>query len=368
MKILHISGATGWGGNEQQMINVIPELRKFGVENIVFGIDNSLLQKECELNNIRFINARKNKLNTFINYRYLKTVVNEMKPDLIHLHTSDSLTVFTISDLLFGLKTNTIFSKKGMGNSSSVLSKFKYNYSGISSYFCVSKSVENEFRKILFKKNISKTVVIHDCVSLQIIKSDTDYNLRDKFSIAKDNLIVGNIANHTKAKDLDTFINVADYVINVVQKKEVRFVQVGEFTNLTSELLLKVKEKKLDDYLFFTDKIKNGNALNSQFDVFLMTSQREGGPTSVLEAMLIGVPVVSTNVGVLPEIIVDNENGFISPVKDYKDLVTKLVLLLSDQALQKKFKEVNKIKISNEFNSEYIANETYIEYQRILKK
>lgn len=368
MKILHISGANGWGGNEQQMINVIPELTKFGVENVVFGIDNSLLQKECEANNINFVNSQKKKLNKFVNYRYLKTVVNEVKPDLIHLHTSDSLTVFTISDLLFGLKTKAVFSKKGMGSSSSILSKFKYNYSGISSYFCVSQSVENEFRKILSKNNISKTAVIHDCVSLQILNSRTDYNLRNKFSIAKDKMIVGNIANHTKAKDLETFIGVVDYVVNVLKKKDIRFVQVGEFSKLTSELMARVKEKELEDYVSFTGKIKNANVLNSQFDVFLMTSQREGGPSSVLEAMLIGIPIVSTNVGVLSEIIVDNESGFISPIKDYKDLATKLILLLSDHSMQKKFKEISKIKILNEFNSEHIAKETYIAYQTIIEK
>ena len=45
MTILHISGARGWGGNEQQMIYCIPELEKLGCENIVFGFENSKLEK-----------------------------------------------------------------------------------------------------------------------------------------------------------------------------------------------------------------------------------------------------------------------------------------------------------------------------------
>lgn len=52
MKILHISGAKGWGGNEQQMIYLFLELRNQGVENIVFGIKDSVLQRYCNNMNI----------------------------------------------------------------------------------------------------------------------------------------------------------------------------------------------------------------------------------------------------------------------------------------------------------------------------
>ena len=366
MKILHISGAKGWGGNEQQMIDLIPELTKLGVANIVFGVENSQLQKECGMKNIFFVAARKNKLNKFVDYSYLKTIVKEINPDLIHLHTSDSLTVFAISDLLFGLKTKTIFSKKGMGESGSFLSKLKYNYSGVNSIFCVSRSVERDFSRVLYKKNKFKTTVIHDCVSLNILNSKQEINLRDKFTIKNESFIVGNIANHTRAKDLDTFINVVDYLVNELGRKEIVFFQIGEFSKLTSNLLEIVKEKKLENTIIFTGKIENASSLNHQFDLFLMTSQREGGPTSVLEAMLVGAPIVSTNVGVIPDVIEDGINGFISPIKDYKDLAKKIDLLLFDKTLQKKFIEESRFKIEKEFIVSKIANQTLTEYKKTL--
>lgn len=366
MKILHISGAKGWGGNEQQMIYLIPELTNLGVKNIVFGVENSQLQKECESRNISYVIAKKDKLNKFANYSYLKTIVKELKPDLIHLHTSDSLTVFTVSDLIYGLKVKTVFSKKGMGASGSFLSKFKYNYSGVNSIFCVSRSVEKDFSKILYEKNKFKTTVIHDCVSLDILNSKEVIDLRDKFAINKDCFIIGNIANHTRAKDLDTFINVVDYVVNELGRKDVVFFQIGEFSKLTSNLLEIVKEKELENSIFFTGKIENASSLNSQYDVFLMTSQREGGPTSVLEAMLIGTPIVSTNVGVIPDVIQNGNNGFIAPIKDYKVLAKKIDLLLLDENLQKKFSVESKSKIEKEFIVSKIAIQTLTEYKRIL--
>ncbi len=366
MKILHISGANGWGGNEQQIITIIPELNKMGVINIVLGIENSELSKRCSINNIDFLNVKGSKLNKYINYKYLKFLTEDIKPDLIHLHTSDSLTFYTVSDILFKLKIKTIFSKKGMGASGSFLSKFKYNYPGITSIFCVSKTVEKDFAKILTFKNKTKTTVIHDSVAINILNSVGDVNLREKYRIDKKHFIIGNIANHSRAKDIKSFINVVDYLVNDLNRKDVVFFQIGGFSKLSNEYFEFLKGKNLDGKIIFTDKIKDAYSLNPQFDLFLLTSQREGGPTSVLEAMLIGVPIVSTNVGVIPEAITDGENGFISSVKDYKDLAIKIELLLNDIELKDKFIKNSKLKILSEFVTTTIAKQTKSEYEKVL--
>lgn len=367
MKILHISGAKGWGGNEQQMLYLFPEFQHNGIDNIVFGMANSVLQKECSFLNIPFIEAKNEKLNKFSNYKYLKTIVKQINPDLIHLHTSDSLTVFTISDMLFGLKTKAVFSKKGMGTSSSFLSKFKYNYKGINSIICVSKSVQNDMGAILSEKNKSKITVIHDCVSLAIQNESPTIIIREKLSISKELKLVGNIGNHAKAKDLTTLIKTVDVVINQLNRKDIIFVQIGGFSKLTPELLELVKSKNIEKNILFLNKLDKASSVVNQLDLFLMTSEREGGPTSVLEAMLIGVPVVSTQVGVIKEVIIPGESGFYAPIKDSKELATKIIELLDDKVLQDKCIKNAKFLIENEFNSKVIAHETIALYKQIIE-
>ncbi|MCF7844304.1 MAG: glycosyltransferase family 4 protein [Kiritimatiellales bacterium] len=78
-------------------------------------------------------------------------------------------------------------------------------------------------------------------------------------------------------------------------------------------------------------------------NIFVMCSKSEGGPRSVLEAMGIGMPVIATPVGVVPEIIKDGVNGLITDGSE-KDLAEKIRYLLSDSALQKSMaKEATKI-------------------------
>jgi hypothetical protein len=71
-----------------------------------------------------------------------------------------------------------------------------------------------------------------------------------------------------RCKRFITFINVVDYLVNSLNKRCRLFFQIGEFTKLTAEFKSIVKEKKLESYIVFTDKIKNAFGLNSQFDTF----------------------------------------------------------------------------------------------------
>lgn len=367
MKVVHVSGAKSWGGNEQQLIDLIPELEKLNASNIVFGVGNSPLDKECRKKNIPFVVCKKSKLNKFSNYKFLKQVINEHKPDILHLHTSDSLTLYTISDLLYRLKTPIVFSKKGMGGSSSILSKFKYNYKNISSIICISERVRKEFSQILIQKNRNKLVVIYDAVAVSILGQKADFDLREKFDIPDSSLIIGSIANHTRAKDLDTLIDAADYLINRLNVKNVFFVQIGEFSKLTEGFKKRIDEKNINNQFIFTDKLYQAYRFNQQFDVFVTTSEREGGPTSALEAMFFEKPVVSTNVGILSEVIKNGENGYISEVRDYVGLAENIKTLTLDPEKRKNIVKGNKSLIMKNNSADVIAKKTLQLYKDIIK-
>ena len=366
MKVLHISGAKSWGGNEQQIIYCIPELNKIGVESIVFAIKDSILGQQCIDSEIPLFAVKKGKLNTISNYRYLLDIIKEVKPDLIHLHTSNSLTFYVFFNFFAILNLKIVFSKKAISASISIISKYKYNYKKIDSIFCVSELVKSNFSDVLSEKNKNKLVVIPDCVAIDVLHKPNKIDLRQKYNIEKSFLVVGNIANHTDAKDLMCFINTVEYLIKNLKIRNVVFFQIGKFSKLTEEYLKIIKEKELQDFIFFTDKIEDASSLNLQFDIFLMTSQREGGPTSVLEAMLFGVPVVSTNVGIVPEMIIDGNNGFISPIKDFKDLAAKIKILLDDEELRKTFSEKSKVVITERATASVIAKKTFEEYNKII--
>jgi glycosyltransferase involved in cell wall biosynthesis len=359
MKILHVSGAMGWGGNEQQMIDMIPELNKLDVVNIVFGVNRSILHLECQSQGINFIAAKENKLNKLVNYRYLKSIVREIKPDIIHLHTSDSLTVYTISDLFFGLKTKAVFSKKGMGNSSSILSKFKYNYINIKTIICVSEAVKKSFSTIISKNNIHKLKVVYDGINLNRATIKNNINIRESYKIADDIFIIGNIANHVKAKDLNTLINTMNCLVNEMGIRNIHLLQVGKFSNkLTPEIQNLISVYKLHDFVTLTDFQPNALGFLEQFDLYVMSSEREGLPLTVFEAFLKKIPVVSTKAGGIPEAIIHGFNGYLSEIRDYNNLALNIQDLLSNQTRREEFVERSNTIFFEKFTAENTAKNT----------
>tara|TARA_B100000809_G_scaffold226875_1_gene238825 strand:+ start:17698 stop:18807 length:1110 start_codon:yes stop_codon:yes gene_type:complete len=366
MKILHISGARSWGGNEQQLVDVIDELNKFGVESVIFGVNNFDLHQYSKKNNLNFIYCKDKKLNKFINYKYLSEISKRVKPDIIHLHTSDSVTVFTISDLLYKLKIPAVFSKKGISRKMSLLSKYKYNYKNIDKILCVSQVVKEHFEDVIASKNHHKLCVVYDGVKVKNDINTLSEDIRETYQINNKVQIIGNIANHNGAKNLPILVKTLNILVNEKQLKNIHLLQVGAFTRATPELKEMVAAYKLEDFITFTGFKENASSLLSQFDVFLMTSIREGGPTSVLEALYKKVPVVSTRVGVVSEAITDGVNGFISEIEDYKTLANKIEILLNDTSLQDSFKEISYQRFLNNFTSEKLGKNTYKVYQEVL--
>lgn len=339
MKVLHISGATSWGGNEQQLMDIIPALEKVNVHNLVFGVKDSPLHKKCVENSISFVFTEKKKLNKFSNYKLLKTIVNRENPDVIHLHTSNAVTVFVLSDLLFKLNTPTVFSKKGMGNSMSILSKYKYNYKNINATFCVSQAVMRSMKeKVTKAKNYNKLIVLYEGINIKRIQSAEN---TQELNLVKNKAkyIVGNIANHVPAKDLNTLILAINYIVKELNFHDFHLFQIGDYTKHTDSIKLLIEELGIQDYVTLAGFVKDATTILPSFDVYAMSSEREGLPLTIYEAFYKKTPVVSTKAGGIPEVIKDGYNGYLVDVKNYKLLGKRIVEVLESKEIQNNFKE-----------------------------
>lgn len=103
-------------------------------------------------------------------------------------------------------------------------------------------------------------------------------------------------------------------------------------------------------------------------DLYLVTSREEGGPKAVLEAMATGIPIVSTRVGMAPEIIKEGYNGFLADVEDVEMLAEKARRILDDGAMAKKMTE-NALKTIRDYSWEDIAKRYYAEiYSPLLEE
>ncbi len=90
----------------------------------------------------------------------------------------------------------------------------------------------------------------------------------------------------------------------------------------------------LQDRVFLPGFMKAEEALCG-FDLFVISSDYEVGPYVLLEAMAVGLPVVTTRVGMAPEILQDGVNGFVVPCNDEETLADRMVRLATDPNLRR---------------------------------
>lgn len=125
----------------------------------------------------------------------------------------------------------------------------------------------------------------------------------------------------------------------------------------------------LSDQALFTgyvpeaDKVAHYNLA----DIFLFPSAMEGFGLAVGEAMSSGLPVVASDRGSIPEVLVDGEGGFLCDPERPQSFVARLQLLLSDPALREKCGRANVERAERFFRWERCARETLRVYERVLE-
>lgn len=173
--------------------------------------------------------------------------------------------------------------------------------------------------------------------------------LRRELGMKPGELLIGTVARITYDKDLPTFYEVSRRLIE--RFPLVHFVIVGDGHG--DELIkarAEVKRLRLDHRIYFTGHRNDLNNIYVSFDLFLMTSRTEGMPNTVLEAMALERPVVSTEVGGVPEIVVDGQTGFLCSPGDSTALTEAVSRLLKDENLRIKFGRAARQRIKEQFN------------------
>ena len=90
-------------------------------------------------------------------------------------------------------------------------------------------------------------------------------------------------------------------------------------------------------------------------DLFLLPSQTESFGLAALEAMAMGVPVISSNTGGIPEVNIHGKTGFMSDVGDVDDMSKNALHILEDQERKKVFKK-NALEQSQKFDVDTIVS------------
>ena len=118
-----------------------------------------------------------------------------------------------------------------------------------------------------------------------------------------------------------------------------------------------VWDKKLTDRVCFLGKLESFADILATSCVFLLPSESESFGLAALEALSCGIPVVASNAGGIPEVVVHGESGFLSDIGDIEDMAKNTLRIIRDSELAQKMSLAARNRAVNLFSEDKLLSE-----------
>ncbi|WP_022847484.1 MULTISPECIES: glycosyltransferase family 4 protein [unclassified Desulfurobacterium] len=351
MKIIHVDTEKGWRGGEQQLFYLLKGLNKKNVNQAVACVKGEELWKRCKKSGIKTVDLTGNQIKDIF------ILGTEGKwADIIHAHNAKGHNISVASKPIHRKKV--IYTRRvDYPVKNNFLTKFKYR--NTDKIISITKTVQ----KILEESGI-KSEVIYSSVEKDINnKIDTKKVTQIKKSF-KNNILIGNVGALTEQKNQFLFIDMANLISKQIKNSFFPIIGSGKLLN---QLKKYAKDREISDrikFLGFKEDILN---YIKALDVFVLTSNNEGLGSTILQAMMLEVPVVATDAGGVREVVINGKTGLLVPKNNPKALSTAVIRILRDEKLRKSL-IINARKFVNEnFTVDKMVNAYFQLYGEVIE-
>lgn len=294
--------------------------------------------------------------------RQLKRLLHEHELTVVHAHDDKTLLyAWLLKQMLPGLRimytchSHAIYRRVEFSSLKAYLAfkaRQKIQIFLMKRYLSPIITVSHDTKKRLVANGLDEkdVRVLHNGIDIDFWRREgAAPALREELGIAPGGFLVGTVARITYDKDLPTFYRVAEEVAK--KNANVTFVIVGDgYGGELPRARAEVARRGLGELVRFTGHRNDLRNIYASFDLFLMTSLTEGMPNTLLEAMALGVPAVSTLVGGVPELLEQGKGGFLAPVGDAEGLATAVLRLIDDPELLRQCGAACRERIEQQFS------------------
>ena len=216
----------------------------------------------------------------------------------------------------------------------------------------VSEAVREEMGAYGIDK--SKITPIHNGVDTAVFRR-TKPKFRDEYPQFE--RIVLYLGRMIEQKGLPYLLEAAERIHQ--KEPEVGFLMVGKGKK-KEQLMEMVRKRGMENYVIFPGFVDESDlpALYSSADLYVLPSLWEVLPISLLEALSVGLPLISTDAGGNAEIVKDGVNGYVVQKRDSAALEERIIRLLSDDKRREKMSRTSRKIAIKEFDWDIIANKT----------
>lgn len=175
--------------------------------------------------------------------------------------------------------------------------------------------------------------------------------------------LIATIGSLNKQKGMQYLIAALPKIIKEFPGIRLEIIGDGEYRR---HLQNEVKKLKLKNYVKFTGFVPDPVKYLTRFDLYVQPSLSESFGLAMVQAMSVGLPVIATNTGGIPEVITEGKTGFLVKTKDPNALSDAILELLRHPSLAKKMGEMAQKDAKLRFDIKDMITELEQTYENVL--
>jgi L-malate glycosyltransferase len=357
--------------NSSHTIKWVNSLSEQGIQVLVYGLNksvNSEFHQDVIVEEFNIpaevVSKKSGSLSKLIYckaYPQIKHIIKTFKPDLMHAHYATSyglLGAMTgFHPYVLSVWGSDVFTFPVRSFAHKVL--FKYNLNKADKILSTSRFMSAEISKYTDKKievtpfgvDLEK---FYPCKELKLFDGDEDY-------------IIGTIKGLEKQYGIEYLIEAFNLLRKRNEDKKIKLLIVGD-GSLRSIILRKIEDSPYKNDILLTGKVKFADIhkYHNVLDIYIAISLSESFGVAVLEASACEKPVIVSNVGGLPEVVINEVTGFLVPAKDPVSTALKIEELIKNPELSMKMGKAGREFVNENYNWKKCVNQMMDIYNDLL--
>ena len=188
--------------------------------------------------------------------------------------------------------------------------------------------------------------------------------VREGLGIPDNAFVIGKVAVFRSQKRLLLWVEQALEILKVAPETHFLLVGDGEWRR---KIIEQIEASGKKEHFHWVGVQKEVVPYLSAMDLYMSSSEFEGLPIAMLEAMACEVPVVATRAGGIGEVVSHGVEGFLCEVADYQQLAPLALQLIQDRELHQQFAEAARKRVEEHFSMPRMVREIEGVYERVLK-
>lgn len=365
-KVCYLITKGVWGGAQKYVYNLATSLPKDKYDVTVICGEGKILKEKLEASGITVFEIQNLKRDISVFSEIMSAValfklIKKIKPDVLHLNSPKAGGLGTLIGRILSVP-HVIYTVHGFSwnEDRSPLEKALITlFTWITILLChktitISSKEEDEAKKLFFIKDEKIVLIRNGIEKINFLeRKEAREFLEEKVGRKFDNnFVIGTLSELTKNKGLEYALAALSKI-----KTPFMFLILGGGV-LKDELAKTIERYEMKDKIFLLGFVPDANKYLKAFDLFTLTSVKEGLPYTVIEAGQAEVPVLASRVSGIPDIVDDGKNGVLVTKGKPGEIARGIEYLIDNPKERVGFAHLLKQKVDNEFSLLGMLTET----------